>query len=67
MSQLAQAAVGVAILDPSVQKRCPWSLCSGEAPAAGVTLCHPLPCFSSKGKPKTFPALATTPKLDART
>lgn len=45
MSQLAQAAVGVAILDPSGHKSCPWSPRSSEAPAAGVTLPHNPPAF----------------------
>lgn len=61
MSELTQVAVGVAILDPSAHKSCPWSTCPSEAPAAGVTLSHDPSYFYPKKTPKMFPAPVTTP------
>lgn len=51
MSELAQAAVGVAILDSYMHKSCPWSTCSSEAVAAGGMLSHD---FHPKENPKCF-------------
>lgn len=67
MSEIAQAAASVAILDPSAHKSCPWSTCFSEAPAAAVPLSHDPSYFHPKENPKTFPATVTTPKFDACT
>lgn len=57
MSKLAQAAVGVATLDPSAHKSCPWSTRPSEAPASGVTLSHDPSYIYPKKTPKCFQPL----------